>query len=184
MRVSETSITGVLALEPERHGDRRGFLSETWNRAGLARHGIAADFVQENHSLSRERFTLRGLHFQLPPHAQAKLVRVLRGAVMDVAVDLRHGSPSFGRHVAVVLSAAAWNQLYVPAGFAHGFCTLEPDSEVLYKVTAYYAPEAERGLHFADPALGIPWPMAAGEAVVNARDDAWPRLGELAAGAA
>ncbi len=181
MRVSETPLPGVLLLEPERHGDARGFFSETWNRRRLAAAGIKRDFVQDNHSRSSARFTLRGLHFQVAPHPQAKLVRVPRGAVLDVVVDLRRDQPTFGRHLAVVLSEAAWNQLYVPEGFAHGYCTLEPDSEVIYKVTEYHAAEAERGLHFADPALGIAWPVAAEAMRVNQRDLGWPRLAEMPA---
>jgi dTDP-4-dehydrorhamnose 3,5-epimerase len=122
--------------------------------------------------------TVRGLHFQVPPHAQAKLLRVVRGAVFDVAVDLRQGSPSYGRHVSAVISAAAWNQIFVPVGFAHGFCTLEPDTEVIYKVSDFYAPEAERGLLWSDPALAIDWPAGAGK-VLAERDRGWPPLRDL-----
>lgn len=179
LRVSETALSGVLLLEPERHGDDRGYFSEVWNRRALAAGGIKRDFVQDNHVRSAERFTLRGLHFQLPPHDQAKLVRVSRGSVLDVVVDVRRDSATFGHHLAVVLSEQAWNQLYVPEGFAHGYCTLEPDSEVLYKVTDYHAPAAERGLNFADPALGIAWPAAPEALHANDRDRAWPRLAEL-----
>jgi dTDP-4-dehydrorhamnose 3,5-epimerase len=181
MRITETRLPGVCLIEPARHGDERGFFSETWNRRAFVAAGIDGDFVQDNHSRTAEPFTLRGLHFQLPPHAQGKLVRVSRGRVLDVAVDLRHGSPHHGRHVAVELSAAAWNQLWVPAGFAHGFLTLEPDCEVLYKVTGYYAPAAERGLRFDDPALGIAWPVAPDRVRVNARDRGFPTLAELPA---
>lgn len=179
VKASETALPGVLLLEAERHGDERGFLSEVWNRKALAAAGIRRDFVQDNHARSAERFTFRGLHFQLPPHDQAKLVRVSRGAVLDLVVDVRRGSETFGRHLAVVLSEQAWNQLYVPEGFAHGYLTLEPDSEVLYKVTDYYAPAAERGLNYADPALGIAWPVPPEAMRVNDRDRGFPRLAEL-----
>lgn len=179
MRVTETALPGVRLIEAVRHGDGRGFFSETWSRRAFAAAGIDRDFVQDNHSRSAARHTLRGLHFQRPPRAQGKLVRVTRGAVLDVAVDLRAGSPSYGRHVAEVLSAENWRQLWVPEGFAHGFLTLEPDSEVLYKVTADYAPEAEGGLRFDDPALAIAWPVPPGEITANARDRAFPLLAEL-----
>ena len=181
MRITETRLPGVRLIEPPRHGDERGFFSETWNARVFSAAGIQAQFVQDNHSRTPEPYTLRGLHFQLPPHAQGKLVRVSRGRVLDVAVDLRQGSPHRGRHVAVELSAAAWNQLWVPAGFAHGFLTLEPDCEVLYKVTDYYAPAAERGLRFDDPALGIAWPVPADRVRANARDRGFPTLAELPA---
>jgi dTDP-4-dehydrorhamnose 3,5-epimerase len=181
MLITETRLPGVRLIAAKRHGDSRGFFSETWNRRAFAAAGIDRDFVQDNHSRSAERFTLRGLHYQLPPHAQGKLVRVTAGSVLDVAVDVRRRSPTFGQHVAVVLSAEAWNQLWVPEGFAHGFLTLEPDCEVLYKVTDYYAPESERGLRWDDPALGIPWPVAAAQVVANARDLAFPTLAELPA---
>jgi dTDP-4-dehydrorhamnose 3,5-epimerase len=134
--------------------------------------------VQDNHSLSRKPGVIRGLHFQLPPFAQAKLVRVVRGSVLDVVVDIRRGSPSFGHHATVTLSAGNGLQLFVPHGFAHGFCTLEPDTEVLYKVDAYYAPEHERGLLWNDPALAIPWPAAAPE--ISDKDRCWPSLSDLA----
>jgi len=162
-----------------KHGDHRGFFSETYNKRILRGAGIELDFVQDNHSLSPEVGTVRGLHFQLPPYAQAKLLRVTRGAVFDVAIDLRDGSPSYGRHVSVTISASAWNQIFIPAGFAHGFCTLEPDTEVIYKVTDYYAPEAESGVLWNDPDLGIPWPVGADEAILSDRDRAWPPLSEI-----
>jgi dTDP-4-dehydrorhamnose 3,5-epimerase len=179
MQVIETAIAAVKLIRPARHGDARGFFSEVFRRDVLERHGIAADFVQDNHSLSRERGVVRGLHFQAPPMAQAKLVRVTAGAVLDVAVDIRRGSPSFGRHVAVRLSAQEWNQLFVPEGFAHGFCTLEADTEVLYKVNRYYAPEHDCGLLWNDPALGIDWPVSAGAALLSPRDRRHPVLAEL-----
>jgi dTDP-4-dehydrorhamnose 3,5-epimerase len=173
------SIPDVRLLVPRRFEDARGFLSETYNKLRLAQAGIDAVLVQENHSYSACPGTVRGLHFQAPPQAQAKLVRVLRGAILDVAVDIRRGSPTFGRHVAVTLSRDDWAQLYVPAGFAHGFCTLEPDTEVLYKLDAPYAPEAEGGLYWADPRLGIDWPVGEGEAVLSDKDRRHPRLTDL-----
>ena len=141
--------------------------------------GIVADFVQENHALSRAAGTLRGLHFQIGATAQAKLVRCSRGAIFDVALDIRHGSPTFGRHVANILSAETWQQIYIPLGFAHGYCTLEPDSEVAYKVTSYYDAAAERGLAWDDPALGIAWPLNRDHVNLSERDRSHPRLAEL-----
>src|SRR5215469_8432024 len=151
MQVIVTAIPEVKEIRPVRHGDARGFFSEIFREDVLRQHGIDPSFIQENHSLSVERGVVRGLHFQIPPMAQAKLVRVAAGAVLDVAVDIRAGSPSYGRHVAVVLSAAEGNQLFVPEGFAHGFCTLEPNSTVNYKVNRYYSPENDRGLLWNDP---------------------------------
>jgi dTDP-4-dehydrorhamnose 3,5-epimerase len=179
MQVTDTAIAGVRLLIPARHRDARGFFSEVYREDVLAAHGIAVHFVQDNHSLSLARGTVRGLHFQIPPFAQAKLVRVTRGAVLDVAVDLRHGSPSFGRHVAVRLSADEWNQIFVPEGFAHGFCTLEPDTEVTYKVSRPYSAAHERGLYWNDPALAIPWPVAEAEALLSERDRHHPPLAAL-----
>ncbi|HWA91142.1 MAG TPA: dTDP-4-dehydrorhamnose 3,5-epimerase [Rhizomicrobium sp.] len=169
----------VKVLAPERHGDARGWFAETYNRDALARLGIDCDFVQDNHSLSRRPGTVRGLHFQLPPFAQAKLVRVVRGRVLDAVVDLRRGSPSFGRHAAMELGAEDGTMLFVPKGFAHGFCTLEPDTEVLYKVDAYYSKAHDRGLLWADPALAIPWPVSAAEAELSDKDRAQPLLSAL-----
>jgi len=178
MDVTRLAIPDVLILKPAKHGDHRGFFSETYSKRVFAEAGIDAEFVQDNHSLSAEVGTVRGLHFQVPPKAQAKLLRVVRGAVFDVAVDLRRGSPTYGQHVSAVVSAEAWNQIFIPEGFAHGFCTLEPGTEVLYKVTDFYAPEAEQGLLWNDPALGIDWPEAAGS-VLSGRDEGWPPLREI-----
>jgi dTDP-4-dehydrorhamnose 3,5-epimerase len=172
---------GLVAFAPARHQDARGFLSETYSRRRFGELGIDVDFVQDNHTFSTAEGTIRGLHFQTPPHAQGKLVRVLRGAILDVVVDIRHGSPAFGRPIAVELSADNWRQLYVPPGFAHGFCTLAPDSEVLYRMTQYYAPEADKGLAFDDPALGIAWPVAASAAILSDKDKRHPRLEDLPA---
>ena len=179
--VEDTAIAAVKVLTPKRLGDHRGFFSETYNKARFDAAGIDHDFVQDNHSLSADVGTLRGLHFQSPPHAQVKLVRVTRGRILDVAVDIRRGSSSFGRHVAVELSSANWKQLLAPAGFAHGFITLEPDTEVIYKVSALYAPAHDHGLAWDDPALGIAWPLPPGGPVLSDKDRRHPRLAELPA---
>ncbi|MCB1742775.1 MAG: dTDP-4-dehydrorhamnose 3,5-epimerase [Gammaproteobacteria bacterium] len=171
-------IADVKVLTIARHGDPRGFFSETYNQGVFAEHGILGPFVQDNHSYSAERFVLRGLHYQLRPRAQAKLLRVTRGAILDVAVDIRRDSPSFGHHVSVVLSAQKWNQIWVPEGFAHGFLTLVPDTEVLYKVTAAYSPEHERGILWSDPALAIAWPVDAAEVVLSDKDTRHPLLAD------
>ena len=179
MQVEHLNIPDVRLLSPRKHGDRRGFFSETYNKKALAALGIYIDFVQDNHSCSADKGTVRGLHFQTPPFAQDKLVRVARGSVFDIAVDLRQGSPTYGRHVSAVLSAQAWNQILVPIGFAHGFMTLEPDTEVIYKVSNYYAPDHDKGLLWNDPALGINWPISDDEAVFSEKDGKLPRLAEL-----
>lgn len=174
MQIRSLTIPDVRVLIPGKFGDHRGFFSEVYNRRTLAEAGIAIDFVQDNHSRSAFRGTVRGLHFQTPPHAQDKLVRVVRGSVFDVAVDLRRSSPTYGRHVSVVLTAQAWNQILVPVGFAHGFMTLEPDTEVVYKVSDFYAPDHDEGLRWNDPALGIEWPIAEDEAVLSEKDRRQP----------
>lgn len=179
MQVIQTDIPDVNLLRPVRHRDERGFFSEVFNESALRQHGIDTHFVQDNHSLSASKGVVRGLHFQIPPFAQAKLLRVTAGAIFDVAVDIRWGSPSFGRHVAVMLSAAEWNQIWVPEGFAHGYCTLEPNTEVLYKVNNYYSAEHDRGLLWNDPALGIPWPLTSCDAVLSGKDRAHPALAAL-----
>lgn len=179
MQVAPLEIPDVKIIRPRKFGDHRGFFSETYNKRALAEAGIELDFVQDNHSLSAHKGVIRGLHFQVPPFAQDKLVRVLRGAIFDVAVDLRKASPTFGKHVSAVISANEWNQILVPIGFAHGFCTLKPETEVLYKVSNYYAATHERGVIWNDPDLAIPWPVADAEAVLSDRDRAWPRLAEL-----
>jgi len=175
MDISPLEIPDVKVLRPKRHGDARGFFSETWSRATMEAAGIDIDFVQDNQSLSAARGTVRGLHFQTPPHPQAKLLRVIRGAVFDVAVDLRRGSPSYGRHAGAVISAEEWNQILVPVGFAHGFMTLEPDTEVIYKVSGIYSPEHDAGILWNDPDLGIAWP-AGMEPVLSDKDRVQPRL--------
>lgn len=178
MEITSTEIPDVKLLSPPKFSDHRGFFSETYNKRALADAGIRLDFVQDNHSLSRARGVVRGLHFQIPPFAQAKLIRVIRGAVFDVVVDVRRGSPTFGRHVAVVLDADSARQLLAPAGTAHGFATLAPNTEVVYKVTEYYAPKHERGILWNDPALNIAWPIDPGEAILSDKDRQLPSLAE------
>lgn len=180
MQIVATALAEVKLIIPVRHGDARGFFAETYRRDALAAHGIDLDFVQDNQAFSAVANVVRGLHFQLPPVAQAKLVRVSRGAILDVAVDIRRGSPSYGRHVAVRLSAEEGNQLFVPEGFAHGYRTLEPETEVVYKVNRYYSPEHDRGLRWNDPALGIDWGIDEESAVLSTRDRAQPLLAALA----
>lgn len=175
MKITAQHIPQVKLIEPVRFGDERGFFSEVWSKRKLREAGIELDFVQDNHSMSAQRGVVRGLHFQAPPHAQAKLVRVVRGSVLDVAVDIRKGSPTFGQHVAVVLSAENWHQLLIPVGFAHGFCTLEPETEVLYKVDSDYAPQSDMGVFWADPALKIDWPVTPQQAIVSQKDQNLPR---------
>jgi len=176
MQVEETAIADVKILTPRKFGDERGFFSEVWNARTMAELGLKDDFVQDNHAMSAEVGTIRGLHYQLNPAAQGKLVRVAQGAVLDVAVDIRKGSPTFGQHVAVELSAANWRQLWVPAGFAHGYCTLEPNTEFLYKVTNYYSPEHDCGILWNDPGLGIKWPIGAEKALLSQKDKILPVL--------
>ena len=179
MKVERLSIPDVLLLTPPRHGDERGFFSEVFHAERMARAGVAGPFVQDNHTLSRARGVVRGLHCQIGPNAQGKLVRCVRGAIWDVAVDARRGSPTFGRHVAAEITAENWTQIWVPVGFLHGFCTLLPDTEVIYKVTAPYDRDAERGALWDSPELGIPWPVAPEEAVLSDRDRALPRWSDL-----
>ena len=181
MEVTATAIPDVKIVTPRRHGDSRGFFTETYNRRSWTEHGLDFDFAQDNLSLSATVGTVRGLHFQIPPHAQAKLVSVLHGAALDVAVDIRVGSPTFGHHVAIPLSAEDGRQLLIPIGFAHGFCTLRPGTLFAYKVTGYYAPDHDKGVLWNDPALAIDWPVPAAAAVVSERDAAQPTLAELPA---
>lgn len=179
MQITPTALPGVMEITPARFGDHRGFFSETWNRAALAEAGIDIDFCQDNHSLSAERHTLRGLHFQAPPHAQDKLVRVIAGTVLDVAVDIRTGSPTYGQWVAVPLSAEAGNQLLVPAGFAHGFLTLTPDCQVIYKCSATYQPQTEGAIRWDDPTLAIDWGVDADDLTLSGKDRVAPLLSEI-----
>ena len=172
-------LEGPLLVSVRRFADARGSFVETYSRRDFAAIGIDEEFVQDNQSVSAAIGTVRGLHFQLAPAAQAKLVRVLRGRVLDVAVDLRTGSPTYGGHVATELSAENGLILYVPVGFAHGFVTREPDTEVAYKVSAPYTPACDRGLAWDDPALGIDWGVAPVAAVLSDKDRGWPRLAAL-----
>jgi dTDP-4-dehydrorhamnose 3,5-epimerase len=168
------AIPVVVLVRPKKFGDARGYFMETYNAEAFAAAGIAASFVQDNHSLSAARGVVRGLHFQVPPTPQAKLVRVLKGSIFDVAVDLRMGSPSFGRWCAATLTAEGAEQLFVPRGFAHGFCTLESGTEVAYKVDGPYAPDCEGGLAWNDPDLAIAWPIAEEEAQLSGKDAVLP----------
>ncbi|WP_426955054.1 dTDP-4-dehydrorhamnose 3,5-epimerase [Muricoccus radiodurans] len=179
MEARELPIEGPLLVTVRRFGDARGYFMETYSRRDYAAVGIGAEFVQDNHSVSGPVGTLRGMHFQLPPAAQGKLVRVLRGAVLDVAVDLRRSSPTYGRWVSAHLTAEGGEQLWVPPGFAHGFCTLEPDTAFSYKVTAYYSPENDRGLAWDDPELALPWPHGPEAVTLSDKDRRNPRLRDL-----
>jgi dTDP-4-dehydrorhamnose 3,5-epimerase len=179
MKVERLAIPDVLLLTPARFGDARGFFSETFSAKRMKEAGIDHDFVQDNHSHSQTRGTLRGLHCQVAPHVQGKLVRAVRGAIWDVAVDARHGSPTFGKHVAAELSAANWQQLWVPGGFLHAFITLEPDTEVVYKTTGYYDKASERGIIWNDPDLAIEWPIADDDIVLSDKDQVLPRWSEM-----
>lgn len=179
MKVEKTALAGVVLITPPRFGDHRGFFSESYSRAKLLQAGIGVEFVQDNHSLSRERGTVRGLHFQAPPHAQDKLVRCGRGALFDVAVDIRKGSPTWGQWVGYELSFENGRQLLVPAGFAHGFMTLEPDTEIIYKCSDYYAPETEGTLLWSDPDIGIGWPLDAITPVISDKDAAAPGMADF-----
>ena len=181
MEVRELGL-GVKEITPRRFGDARGFFAETWQRQRFADIGIAVDWVQENQSFSAETHVLRGLHLQVSPMAQAKLVRVLKGSIFDVAVDVRPGSPTLGKWVSCTLSADAFNQLYVPVGFAHGFLTLEPGVEVFYKVSAPYAPACERGIMWNDKDIAIDWPLPAGvQPILSDKDRVAMSLARFAA---
>jgi dTDP-4-dehydrorhamnose 3,5-epimerase len=178
MQIEKLAIPEVLLITPRRFADARGSVSETFHRSRLAEAGIALPFVQDNHTFSREAGTVRGLHAQLAPSVQGKLIRVVRGAIWDVAVDARHGSPTFGRHVGAELSAENWSQLWIPPGFLHGLCTLVPDTEIIYKMTSEYDPARECGVLWNDPALAIPWPIAPERAVLSEKDRVRPRLAD------
>ena len=179
MEVERFPIKDLLSLTPVRHGDSRGFFSEVYRREILVAEGIDVEFVQENHVYSTRCGVLRGLHFQVPPYAQGKLVRCVTGAILDVAVDIRHGSPTYGHHVALELSAANWKQIWVPAGFAHGYLVLEAPCEVIYKVTQYWTPDSERGLAWDDPVIAINWGMPHAELTLSEKDRSHPRLSDL-----
>lgn len=160
MKITETKLNGVFVLEPIVYQDHRGFFMESYNKQKFHDQGLDLDFVQDNHSLSVQAGTLRGLHYQLHPKAQSKLVRVISGAILDVVVDIRINSPTFGEWIAVELSDTNKKQLLVPKGFAHGFCTLVPNTQVFYKVDEYYSPEHDRGILWNDPSIGIAWPTS------------------------
>ena len=179
LRLEPTAIPAVKVVVGTLHGDERGALSEVYRADAFEAAWIGIPFVQDNQAWTAAAGTVRGLHFQIPPHAQAKLVRVGHGRILDVSVDLRHGSPTFGRHVAMELSRENGRQVLVPEGFAHGYCTLEPDTVVEYRLSSYYRADAERGLLWSDPALGIDWPVEAGDARLSDRDRRQPRLAEL-----
>jgi dTDP-4-dehydrorhamnose 3,5-epimerase len=181
LQIEPTAIEGVLVLTPSRHADARGVLWETYGARAFAAAGIACAFVQDNQSLSRRAGTVRGLHYQSPPFAQAKLVRVAQGAIYDVALDIRRASPTFGRFVGVELGAADGRQVFIPEGFAHGFCTVEDATVVLYKVSAPFAPDHERGILWSDPALAIPWPVRADAAILSDKDRRHPVLADIEA---
>ena len=177
--IRATAIPDVKLLVPLRIMDARGYFSETYRLDEFEAAGLRLEFVQENHSLSVERHTVRGLHFQVHPFAQDKLVRVTRGRIFDVAVDLRASSPTYGQHVCAELSADNWHQMLVPIGFAHGFCTLEPNTEVVYKVTNYYSRAHDFGIAWNDPSIGIEWPVGQAEALLSDKDKVQPGLSEI-----
>ena len=176
MQIEHTTLPGVIILTPLRHGDARGFFSESWNKARMGEHGLHFDFVQDNHSLSQAVNTVRGLHFQSPPHAQAKLVRCGRGRLYDVAVDIRRGSPTYGQWAGVELTFENGKQLLIPDGFAHGFITREPDTEIIYKCTDYYAPDCDGAV--AWDSCGVEWGLT-GDPVLSAKDAAAPALADF-----
>ena len=174
--VERLGIPDLLLIRPKRYTDSRGYFVETYNREAFAKMGIGAVFVQDNHSLSLRQCTIRGLHFQSAPFAQCKLVRVVRGRIFDVVVDIRRTSASFGRHVSVELSARDGGQIMIPAGFAHGFCALEPETEVVYKVDQYYSASHDRGIRWDDPMIGIDWPLGGQPATLSEKDKNLPLL--------
>lgn len=179
MEIIPQAIPEVLLLKPKKFEDSRGYFCETYNEGRAKDAGLPLHYGQDNQSLSRKVGTVRGLHFQIGEMAQAKLVRVLKGRILDVAVDIRKGSPTYGQHVKAELSASGMEQLFVPVGFAHAFCTLEPDTEVFYKVTNLYSPAHEMGILWNDPDLGIDWPVKAEDAALSDKDIKLPRLKDI-----
>lgn len=178
MEITRLAIPDVLLLKPVKHGDDRGFFSEVFRDDALRAFGLDVLFVQDNHAFSSQAGVLRGLHFQSPPSEQGKLVRCTRGAILDVAVDIRHGSPTFGQHVVAELTADNWTQIWAPPGFAHGYITLVADCEVLYKVTGYYDPSHDHGVAWDDPDLAIDWPLERKRIILSAKDGRHPRLAD------
>ncbi|MEM7464092.1 MAG: dTDP-4-dehydrorhamnose 3,5-epimerase [Pseudomonadota bacterium] len=176
MKNHSLNIPEIREIIPDIHRDSRGFFSEVYNENTLHDLGVDIKWVQDNHSVSTEKGVLRGLHFQIPPFDQDKLVRVIHGSILDVVVDIRNGSPSFGQHVCLVVSKEKWNQILVPKGFAHGFVTLEPDTEVIYKVSAPYSKEHDRVIRYDDPDLAIDWQFEESELSMSKKDAAAPRL--------
>jgi len=179
MKCTSLAIPDVKILEPVRHQDPRGFFSEVYSAPALTAAGIDLDLVQENFAFSEQANTVRGLHFQTPPHEQAKLVQVVRGAIFDVAVDLRKDSPWYGQYVSAEISADNWHQILIPAGFAHGLCTLKPNTAVIYKVSGLYAPTHDTGIRWDDPDIGIEWPVREGEIMLSEKDRALPLLADF-----
>lgn len=178
MKIDELNIPGVLLITPKRFSDSRGWFSETYSESAFREYGLELNFVQDNHSLSLKEGTLRGFHLQKPPHAQAKLVRCVRGRILDIAVDLRKGSPTYARHASAELSALDGRQLLIPVGFAHAFLTLEPETEVMYKVTDIYAPQCEAGIRWDDPTIAFPWQFKQGP-FLSPKDEILPKLGDV-----
>lgn len=170
MQIEKLDIPEVLLITPAKFGDSRGFFSESWNAAKLRAQGFDEHFVQDNHSFSAAVGTIRGLHCQMAPSVQGKLVRVVKGAIWDVAVDIRKGSPTYGKWVAAEITEENWKQIWVPGGFLHGFCTLLPDTEVIYKVTSHYDKETERAVIWNDPTLALPWPVLPGTELLSDKD--------------
>lgn len=179
MKITELQIPGLLLIIPKRFEDPRGYFTELYSEKTLRDAGVSVSFVQDNFSLSRAKGTVRGLHYQIPPRPQDKLVRVSRGRIFDVAVDLRQASATFGKHVSVELSGENGEQLFIPAGFAHGFCTLEKDTEVVYKVSDFYDPKTEEGVLWSDPALNISWPASPQHATISDKDAKLPLFKDM-----
>lgn len=179
MKIEETPLPGMFVITPVRHGDARGFFSESYSARAFAEIGVPHTFVQDNHSLSQRAGTVRGLHFQAPPNAQGKLVRCGRGTLFDVGVDLRKGSPTYGAWFGVELSFENGKQMFVPPGFAHGFATRVPDTEIIYKCTDYFAPDSEGTVRWDDPDIGIDWGVAPSEAILSTKDASAPLMADL-----
>lgn len=179
MQIVDTEIKDVKILYPKKHEDNRGFFSETYNYKNLENFGIDTNFVQDNHSLSLEKGVIRGLHYQTEPFSQDKLVRAVNGSIFDVAVDLRKNSKTFGQHVSATITSKDWNQILVPKGFAHGFCVLEDNTEIIYKVSNYYAPECDKGILWNDPDLNIDWPITLNSVILSEKDKNQPFFSKI-----